>query len=153
MGPAEKEIIFDKFVGKSDTLYLVDRMFVETGRNISDAARKIPLTSEEREIVIEAFRNGRYYNLSYYLAEDGTVLGSVDLDPSNKLAEAYKYYMFIGQSALSYNLASFEYPDETVFTMESVGLSDEWREKVNAIIKKYCPDSYPKVPVATLEIL
>lgn len=78
MGLAEKEIIFDKFVGKSDALYLVDRMFVETGRNISDAARKISLTSEERKIIIDAFWNGRYYNLSYYLVEDGTVLGSVD---------------------------------------------------------------------------
>ena len=115
----------------TDTLYLVDRKYVYAykGYHISyDNTKVIPLTSKEKQTITDAYKEG--------------TLGISVNDVVNYAAipTFYTYLFVTGDTfILSYNYGIFKYGD---FEEYDVTISNKWRQKVESIIKKYCPDSY-----------
>ena len=126
----------------TDTLYLVDRRYVNPYPSyfISyDDTKVIPLTSKEKQIITDAYRKGALDILDYGVIYDehGAVTGFYEAAPN---PASYAYLFVVGNTfILSYNNAIFRCESIQQY---SVTISNKWKQKVETIIKKYCPDSF-----------
>lgn len=130
-----------------DSLYLVDRRYVGQLYHVLDTGKAVLLTSAERQVIIEAYKHGKYDDESVVKLSDDdessglTAFGQIDLDPV--IPPAHHYCVFIGRKDLSENreYAGIPYAcgSFVIGCWKSIILSDDWRGKVDTIIAKYSP--------------
>jgi len=137
-----------KALATADTLYLIDRKHVNLRGCHYDDAKLIALTSEEKNVIVEAYSKGEFAVLDFNRYDEfGNLLC---IENSNDIVEPlsllpYNAYLFAvkGKDAENVYTISYIHRKFRVCALDfDVTISDKWKEKVNAIIKKYCPDSY-----------
>lgn len=109
--------------------------------SVSDSASIIPLTRKETRDIIKAFKSGAFYDASVIKHDDvkneaGEIIeyGMIENISVQANLPPKTYYIFVGKTKeLPYENGNFYITDIT-----SVSLSNKWKKKVDAIIKKYC---------------
>lgn len=137
-----------KTLATADTLYLIDRKHVDLKGDHYDDAKLIALTSEEKNMIVEAYSKGEFAVLDFNRYDEfGNLLYIEDsydiVEPPTLLP--YNAYLFAVKGEDTENVYTISYIHRKfrVCALDfDVIISDKWKEKVNAIIKKYCPDSY-----------
>ena len=140
-GETEKKHLLYDFIGDSDSLGLIDKRYVDAWCSVSDSASIIPLTRKETRDIIKAFKSGAFYDASVIKHDDvkneaGEIIeyGMIENISVQANLPPKTYYIFVGKTkALPYENGNFYITDIT-----SVSLSNKWKKKVDAIIKKYC---------------
>lgn len=140
-GETEKKHFLYDFIGDSDSLGLIDKRYVDAWWSVSDSASIIPLTRKETRDIIKAFKSGAFYDASVIKHDDvkneaGEIIeyGMIENISVQANLPPKTYYIFVGKTkALPYENGNFYITDIT-----SVSLSNKWKKKVDAIIKKYC---------------
>ncbi len=140
-GETEKKHLLYDFIGDSDSLGLIDKRYVDAWWSVSDSASIIPLTRKETRDIIKAFKSGAFYDASVIKHDDvkneaGEIIeyGMIENISVQANLPPKTYYIFVGKTkALPYENGNFYITDIT-----SVSLSNKWKKKVDAIIKKYC---------------
>ena len=134
-----------KSLATTDTLYLVDRKYVSICPEFVKyvGAEGIPLTNEEKELITEAYSKGTFVLYD----EDGNIEYIPDADRDEEPAaignpvDYYAYLFLAKERNIPYKHGEFGNQ------RYRVAISGEWKEKVEAIIKKYCPDSFPRAKI------
>ena len=140
-GETEKKHFLYDFIGDSDSLGLIDKRHVDAWWSVSDSASIIPLTRKETRDIIKAFKSGAFYDASVIKHDDvkneaGEIIeyGMIENISVQANLPPKTYYIFVGKTKeLPYENGNFYITDIT-----SVSLSNKWKKKVDAIIKKYC---------------
>ena len=140
-GETEKKHFLYDFIGDSDSLGLIDKKYVDAWWIVSDSASIIPLTRKETRDIIKAFKSGAFDDASAIKHDDvkneaGEIIeyGMIENISVQANLPPKTYYIFVGKTkALPYENGNFYITDIT-----SVSLSNKWKKKVDAIIKKYC---------------
>ena len=140
-GETEKKHFLYDFIGDSDSLGLIDKRHVDAWWSVSDSASIIPLTRKETRDIIKAFKSGAFYDASVIKHDDvknqaAEIIeyGMIENISVQANLPPKTYYIFVGKTKeLPYENGNFYITDIT-----SVSLSDKWKKKVDAIIKKYC---------------
>ena len=126
----------------TDTLYLVDRRYVNPYPSdfISyDDTKVIPLTCKEKQTITDAYKEG-----TLDVSDNGIIYdehGAVEGFYETATTPAFYAYLFVARNTfiLSYNNGIFKCENTAEYW---VTISDKWKQKVESIIKKYCPDSF-----------
>lgn len=140
-GETEKKHFLYHFIGDSDSLGLIDKKYVDAWWSVSDSASIIPLTRKETRNIIKAFKSGAFHDASVIKHDDvkneaGEIIeyGMIESISVQANLPPKTYYIFVGKTkALPYENGNFYITDIT-----GVSLSNKWKKKVDAIIKKYC---------------
>jgi hypothetical protein len=140
-GETEKKHFLYDFIGDSDSLGLIDKKYVDAWWSVSDSASIIPLTRKETRGIIKAFKSGAFDDASVIKHDDvkneaGEIIeyGMIESISVQADLPPKAYYIFVGKTKeLPYKNGHFYMTDVT-----SVSLSNKWKKKVDAIIKKYC---------------
>lgn len=140
-GETEKKHFLYDFIGDSDSLGLIDKRHVDAWWSVSDSASIIPLTRKETRDIIKAFKSGAFYDASVIKHDDVKneareiiEYGMIENISVQANLPPKTYYIFVGKNKeLPYENGNFYITDIT-----SVSLSNKWKKKVDAIIKKYC---------------
>lgn len=127
----------------TDTLYLMDRKNPDF---TFDPSRMTGLSEDEKRIVTEAYAKGGFEVMDYNCYDEqgrpGFISGTGIIahgDPSPPPPDyAYFFVTADKKRVLPYNRGCFRVYD----TRYTVTIGGERREKVDAIIRKYCPDSF-----------
>lgn len=109
--------------------------------SVSDSASIIPLTRKETRDIIKAFKSGAFNDASVIKHDDvkneaGEIIeyGMIESISVQADLPPKTYYILVGKTkVLPYENGHFYITD-----IKSVSLSDKWKKKVDAIIKKYC---------------
>lgn len=140
-GETEKKHFLYDFIGDSDSLGLIDKKYVDAWWSVLDSASIILLTRKETRDIIKAFKSGAFYDASVIKHDDvkneaGEIIeyGMIESISVQANLPPKTYHIFVGKTkALPYENGNFYITDIT-----SVSLSNKWKKKVDAIIKKYC---------------
>lgn len=130
----------------TDTLWLLDRKYVNHYQDTP--APMLALTAEEKQIVTDAYENGVFEPMDYNIYDENGNLGFISGtgiaahgEPS--APSAYYAYLFVTKDKkvrLPYNYGCFNWHS----TSYTVQISTDWRARIDAILQKYCPDSFSK---------
>lgn len=140
-GEIKKKDFLYHFIGDSDSLGLIDKKYVDAWWSVSDSASIIPLTRKETRDIIKAFKSGAFDDISVIKHDNvkneaGEIIeyGMIESISVQANLPPKTYYIFIGKTKkLPYENGHFYMTDVTF-----VLLSNKWKKKVDAIIKKYC---------------
>ena len=127
-----------KTLATADTLYLIDRKHVDLKGDHYDDAKLIALTSEEKNMIVEAYSKGEFAVLDFNRYDEfGNLLYIEDsydiVEPPTLLP--YNAYLFAVKGEDTENVYTISYIHRKfrVCTLDfDVTISDKWKEKVNA---------------------
>ena len=134
-----------RILTNADTLFLIDRKYVNAGDNATYA---IPLTPEEKKIVIEGYSRGTFDVEDFNLYDEN---GELQFSSTGLVAHGeprapgpHYAYLWVAKGKEAFSVSYVNGIFNFRSTIYTITLSSEWRAKVDAILKKYCPDSFSK---------